>query len=77
VVVVVVTVLQVSRMLPGGLAIVGAYLFAGADASSALLPKMHRLLHSIRFEPRRASLSSADVCAANRVVAYVCMTPHR
>ncbi|ELR20698.1 uncharacterized protein ACA1_054440 [Acanthamoeba castellanii str. Neff] len=39
---------QVNRMLPGGLAIVGAYLFAGADASAALLPKMHLLLHSIR-----------------------------
>jgi hypothetical protein len=35
-------------MLPGGLAIVGAYLFAGADASAALLPKMQVLLHSIR-----------------------------
>jgi hypothetical protein len=36
-------------MLPGGLGIVGVYLFANTEASSALLPKMHQLLHSIRY----------------------------
>jgi hypothetical protein len=39
---------QVYRMLPGGLKIMGAYLFADTRALSAMLPTMHRFLHSIR-----------------------------